>query len=161
MSPATILNRMEKNKGFSLIEVLVGIVMLSLAVMTMSGALRQLYQWKYKQAAYENLYETVDSLLDLVTGTLVLADVEAVDKGEGTLNGLGYSYRCQPLTVTSNYNYSDDPSQSGNNGFFRVALQECSLTLKGDQLDRSFTFYRTVYCCPSEERDNPQRKKPI
>ena len=144
------------NTGFSLVEILVGVVILSLSIMTLGAALRQAFYWQNKQKSYEHLYITASSIVNEVVSTQINEYPEESDSAKGTLNGISYEWTCKPFLAANNFEFSfDKPQQSGNNGYFRVVLQKCSLNLNKAGLGHKLEFYRTQYCCPLDVSDAP------
>lgn len=147
-------SKSDSQKGFTLVEILVGILILSLAIMTFSAALRQAYQWKLRQRSYERVYMAANSIIDELVSVETDKDVTGSQTGTGKMNGIEYTWRCRPFVSNKNFSFSsEDPTQSGNNGRFQVTLQKCTLALTGEDSKRMFTFFRTLFCCPEEDSD--------
>lgn len=149
-------NNIPESNGFSLVEILIGVVILSLAIMTLSAALRHAFHWQQKQYVYQNLYITASSLLNEMMSEQVNEAPEQESFTTGHLNDFEYKRNCKPFLVNRNSNFSiETPGKGSNNGFFTVVLQQCTLVLQGSGKKRQFVFYRTQYCCPLDAEDAP------
>ncbi|MBL4902433.1 prepilin-type N-terminal cleavage/methylation domain-containing protein [Desulfocapsa sp. AH-315-G09] len=143
-------------EGFSLVEILIGVVVLSIAIMTLAAALRQAFQWQFRQGMYEEILITGSSIINEIVSDQIEKDVEQSQTEGGTLNGFSYTWTCNPFLADNNYEFSqDNPLNSGNTGFFRVVLQHCTLNISKNRMSREFEFYRTQYCCPINVNDVP------
>lgn len=138
--------------GFTLVEILVGILILSLAIMTFSAALRQAYHWQWRQRSYERMYMTANSIIDELMSIETDRNLSESHSGSGNMNGIDYTWRCRSFISSKNFSFSsENPSLSGTTGRFQITLQKCSLSLTSAGSKRKFSFSRTLYCCPEKD----------
>lgn len=136
-----------QSKGFTLIEILVGMLVISLAIMCFSAALRQVFLWQHKQKKYEDVYITAQSLINKIVSVDHSENSRTDQIEEGKINGLDYSLKCTPIQTKKNYLFSAEIGSSGNSGYYDVTLQQCTLALNSQELGKEFSFYRTQFCC--------------
>ena len=123
--------------GFTLIEVLIATVILVIAIVTASAALKQFTITRERLKSYEHLYTTALSVKDLILNDKLSNGLEK----SGTLNGLDYRYECSLQQSAKNYVYGEDEASSGNWGAYTILLYKVTLTLSG----KTFEIYKTDY----------------
>ena len=128
---------MHSNKGFTLIEVLVAMLILFLSIVTVTLAYRQYEHLKLKQQQYERIYITALSLINKIQEE----KISNFKKGNGIMNGIRYSVNVIKVASNRNYLYNPNPSLSGNNGHFTLSLYKITINLDG----KKFILYKTEY----------------
>lgn len=74
--------------GFTLVEVLIATAILSVSIVTLSGAFKQLSVYRNKMTHYENVYLSTLSLRDRIVTEWPSPTLPS----HGTINGLSYDY---------------------------------------------------------------------
>jgi len=120
-----------KNRGFTLIEVLVSTVILAVAVISVSAAFKQFAEYRMKAEKYKNLYMTVLSLKDMIESK----PLKNRQYGDGKINGLRYNYRVS--LVSKGRSLTIEGEQSS----FEIYLYRIDLSVEG----RTYSFYKTLY----------------
>ncbi len=127
---------MKKNSGFTLIEVLLSLIILTVAIVTINIAFKQFTTYKIKFDKYKKIYRTTLSIKDMIETK------ELVDglKEYGELNGLHYQYSVK--LVNKNRNFEEGEASIGSNiGDFEIYLFKITLLVEG----RKYEFYETRY----------------
>ena len=124
-------------KAFTLVEVLIAVLILSISILSMTAAFKQFFSYKEKLNKYQNLYLTVLSLVDEISKT----NLEKKPIGRGEINGLRYSYEAKLVQKNRNFIYGETKEISGNRGNFELKLYKVTLHV-GNQ---TFNFYVTRY----------------
>ncbi len=139
------MSRRMNSKGFTLIEVLIGVVLLSLAVLAYSAALRQAYSWKNKQQSYEAIGLMSVALVERLTGSP--QNRNDILPQSGRYNNGDYSYRCEIVDSGRNHvmNMGMESQGGGDEGKYRVLLEECTLTVEYGEYLKKIIFYRTGF----------------
>lgn len=136
----------KNNLGFTLIEVLVGVLILSLAILAMTAGLRQAYSWKVKQEAYEIISISTTSLVKRILAYPEVKEENNVLPDNGTFNQVTYSYECSQVTKGNNTVMSADVNlKEASLGKYEMFLDICSLQVDYKKYNRKVDFYRTRY----------------
>ncbi len=128
---------MRSNRGFTLVEVLVAMLILFLSIVTVTLAYRQYERFKIKQQKYEKIYIIALSLINKIQKE----KIKNFQKENGTMNGIKYSIKVIKVASNRNYLYNPNPSLSGNNGYYTVSLYKITINLDG----KKFILYKTEY----------------
>jgi type II secretory pathway pseudopilin PulG len=123
--------------GFTLIEVLIATLIMVMAIVTVTAAVRQFIAQREKLRHYEQVYTAVLSLHDRIMNENFAGNSHKT----GTLNGLDYTYDAKLMASANNYVVGVEPGLSGNKGIFTVMAYKINLELGG----RTFEFYKTQY----------------
>jgi len=125
------------NSGFTLIEVLVAMLLLTMAILTVNAAFKQFVDYQDKMARYEKIYTTVLSLRDQ------LSTVPLVPGGEksGTLNGLDFQYTVTQVDRRENFNARQAFQQEETIDGFELDLFRIVLIADG----HTFDFFQTRF----------------
>jgi len=86
---------MMSNKGFTLIEMLVAIWIISMVIVLMSFALKQFFMYKEKLEKYKHMYITTISLVDKLMAEPLLKK----RLYKGSINQINYKYEVIILTI--------------------------------------------------------------
>ncbi len=124
-------------RGFTLVEVLVAVLILATVIASLNAAFKQYVTYRAKLNGYENLYLSVLSLKD----SLVQQQLRDQAQGRGTLNGLAYRYQITRQLEAKNYVLGMTEQESGNNGTHELSLYKINLEIA----EKSFAFYHTAY----------------
>ncbi|HIE59667.1 MAG TPA: prepilin-type N-terminal cleavage/methylation domain-containing protein [Hydrogenothermaceae bacterium] len=89
---------MMSNKAFSLIEVLIATLILSVSIMVISATLKQFFVYKNKLNKYQLIYTTTMSLIDKIS----LENLLKNPSSQGKLNGLKYKYKATIIERKTN-----------------------------------------------------------
>ena len=125
------------NRGFTLVEILVAMLILFLSIVTVALAYRQYECFKLKQQKYERIYITALSLINKIKEE----KINNFQRENGTINGIRYSINVIKVASNRNFLYNPNPSLSGNNGHFMVSLYKITINLDG----KKFILYKTEY----------------
>lgn len=135
-------------QGFTLIEILVGVLILSLAISAFSAALSHSYRWQNRQRDYEILSVTGASIVNSLVASPRREPQENRTSGRGELNEVGYSWRC--ATVLSAFNVIQTGGLEAGGvgrtlGNYRTFLEECTIELRWQGATETLQFYRSRY----------------
>jgi len=125
------------DNGFTLIEVLVAMLLLTMAILTVNAAFKQFVDYQDKMTRYEKIYTTVLSLRDQ------LSTVPLVPGGEkrGTVNGLDYQYKVTQVDRRKNFNPRQIFEQDAAGIGFELSLFKIVLVADG----HTFEFFQTRF----------------
>ena len=124
-----------RNYGFSLIEVLVATILLTMSILVSTIAYKQYISAFEKQKKIERIYITALSLLNMVKKS----NITPFYKKSGRLNGFAYKITAKRVVAKRNYEYFS--IHPGNKGRFLVSLYKINLLIG----DREFVFFKTQY----------------
>jgi type II secretory pathway pseudopilin PulG len=131
-------NSSEMNrKAFTLVEVLIATLILSISILSISAALKQFFLYKEKLTKYQNLYFTTLSLIDRISAE----NLTRKPTGEGYINGLHFHYVAEIVSKNRNFMYGETEKTSGNKGNFEILLYKVKLYIG----NKMFNFYVTQY----------------
>jgi len=127
---------MKKNKGFTLIEVLLSLIILTVAIVSVNAAFKQFVNYKQKLEKYKKIYRTTLAIKDYIESKELVDGVTEY----GELNGMKYSYSVK--LVSKNRNFEEgEASRGGNTGDYELYLFKVTLDVEG----RIYQFYETRY----------------
>ncbi len=125
------------NRGFTLIEVLLSLIILTVAVVSINAAFKQFTVYKSRFNKYKNIYMTTLSIKDLIESKKLSNNMT----GSGKLNGLKYKYRVS-LVAKGNTVSTDEESQGSiGKGNFELYLYKIDLQVE----NKKYSFYKTEY----------------
>jgi len=127
---------MEK-RGFSLLEILIALVILSSAVAAGAAAYHQYLRVREKQRGYEMVYEAILSL----KAKLKAEGLDRDGVQEGFYGEVPYTIRSKKVCEMRNYVHDIEGGKVGNKGPFIVSLHRVEITLAG----KTFHFFVTSY----------------
>ncbi len=125
------------NKGFTLIEVLLSLIILTVAITSINIAFKQFTTYKQRVDKYKNIYLTTLSIKDMIESKN-LSDGLA---GSGELNGLKYSYTVKLIDKGANITGYSEETKTIEEGSFEVYLYKINLKVE----NREYSFYKTQY----------------
>jgi len=128
---------MMSRKAFTLVEVLIATLILSVSILSMSAAFKQFFSYREKFNKYQTLYITTLSLVDKIS----TESLEKRPAGEGKINGLNYRYEASLVLRNRNFVYGESEQISGNKGNFEIQLYRVTLYVE----NKVFNFYVTRY----------------
>lgn len=130
----------KNNSGFTLIEVLLSLIILTVAIVTINAAFKQFVEYKAKMEKYKNIYLTTLSIKDMIeTKELSNGLSEA-----GELNGLKYKYSVKLVAKGKNTVSSEDIESRGKTaegGSFEIFLYKITLEVE----NRKYEFFKLQY----------------
>ncbi len=130
----------KNNSGFTLIEVLLSLIILTVAIVTINAAFKQFVEYKAKMEKYKNIYLTTLSIKDMIeTKELSNGLSEA-----GELNGLKYKYSVKLVAKGKNTVSSEDVESRGKTaegGSFEIFLYKITLEVE----NRKYEFFKLQY----------------
>ena len=127
---------MKKNKGFTLIEVLLSLIILTVAIVSVNAAFKQFVTYKEKFNKYKRIYRTTLSIKDMIDNKELVDG----DTYYGELNGMKYEYTVH--LVRKNRNFEEgEVSRGGNTGDFEIYLFRVDLDVEG----KKYSFYETKF----------------
>jgi prepilin-type N-terminal cleavage/methylation domain-containing protein len=130
----------KNNSGFTLIEVLLSLIILTVAIVTINAAFKQFVEYKAKMEKYKNIYLTTLSIKDMIeTKELSNGLSEA-----GELNGLKYKYSVKLVAKGKNTVSSEDVESKGKTaegGSFEIFLYKITLEVE----NRKYEFFKLQY----------------
>ena len=124
------------NKGFTLIEVLVSVVILFLAILMVNAAFKEYVSSKNKLKKYELIYISTLSLVNKLENE----GLRDFSFKKGKINGLDYFVQVKKLLSLRNYTYGFG-EMDNKKGNFLVTLYELKIKIAG----HSFVLYKTRY----------------
>ena len=125
------------NSGFTLIEVLVAMLLLTMAILTVNAAFKQFVDYQDKMTRYEKIYTTVLSLRN----QLSVASLASGEETSGTLNGLDYKYTVTLVDQRENFNARQVFEQKEAVGGFELNLFDIVLVADG----HTFEFFQARF----------------
>ena len=120
-----------------MIEVLIATLIMVMAIVTVTAAVRQFTLQREKLSHYEHLYASVLSLRDRIMNDTLRDNLQ----NNGSLNSLEYSYRCKLVESANNYVFGEMPELSGNKGSYKIMLFRVNLSVGG----KEFEFFKSQY----------------
>lgn len=124
------------NKGFTLIEVLLSLLILVVAIVSINASFKQFVMYKSKMDKYKNLYMTTLSIKDKILSQKLTDNLA----GSGELNGIRYSYKVS--LAAKGYNIESDTETSTiGKGKFEIYLYKIDLKVG----NKNYTLYKTQY----------------
>jgi prepilin-type N-terminal cleavage/methylation domain-containing protein len=132
--------RLRKN-GFTLIEVLIAMVLLSSAIVVMYSAYKQYIERTTSLRKTEQTYLTALSLKDYIS-TIDLFDAKELS---GTLNGIPYTAVIRIAEEKNSLIFTEQTMSYVNLGQFAVTLFQVDLTTGNIPQTFYFTRYRKLY----------------
>jgi len=127
---------MMSNKGFTLIEMLVAIWIISMVIVLMSFALKQFFMYKEKLEKYKHMYITTISLVDKLMAEPLLKK----RLYKGSINQINYKYEVKIIEKKRNFLEIDEFGKKLT-GKFDIFLLKIILTIDG----KKYEFYKTEY----------------
>ena len=124
-------------RGFTLIEVLVAVLILATVISSLNAAFKQYVNYRAKITSYETLYLSVLSLKDYLSRLSFIDQ----DHGSGAINGLEYRYQIVQQSKTQNYVTGMTEGETGNQGAYEIALYKITVVIA----EKSFVFFQTQY----------------
>ncbi len=124
------------NKGFTLIEVLLSLIILVVAIVSINAAFKQFVMYKSKMDKYKNIYMTTLSIKDMILSKKLSENTA----GSGELNGIKYSYKVSLLAKGFNVE-SDTESSSIGKGNYEIFLYKIDLKVGS----RNYVLYKTQF----------------
>ncbi len=132
--------------GFTLIEILIGVMLLSLAILTFSATLSQTYRWQIKQENYELINITANTLINTIVSAPEKSTSDDLESERGELNNIQYQWQCSPVLTGRNSEISSDVgSLQENTGKYNVFLERCILRLEMKLYKKKLQFFRSRY----------------
>jgi len=128
-------------RGFTLVEVIVALVVLSSAIISFGAAFNMYTKAQFKHEHYQDVYITAVSLKNAIETKSLLDEPQ----GDGQLNGFQYFFKSEKIKSAQNYVHPMDPAPGGNIGPFEIVLYKVNLKLRKQQWNREFSFYVTQY----------------
>ncbi len=130
---------MKKNKGFTLIEVLLSLIILTVAIVSVNAAFKQFVEYKSKMEKYKNIYMTTLSIKDMIESK----ELKNGYTETGELNGLKYKYSVELIASKRNVTSSEDieNQEQLEEGSFEVYLYKITLHID----NKKYEFYKTQY----------------
>ena len=125
------------DRGFTLIEVLVAMLLLSMAILTVNAAFKQFVDYQDKMTRYEKIYTTVLSLRDQLS-TIPLVPGE---EKQGTVNGLDYQYKVTQIDRRRNFKVGELSQKDSAVAYFELNLFKIVLVTDG----HTFEFLQTRF----------------
>ncbi len=127
-----------KSKAFTMIEILIATSILFISTITLVVAYKQFIKYRDQLEKYENFYESVRSLVDLLLWKSLLKNPQ----GSGVWNGLHYSYKTEIVKEERNFRPSTiETTDIYSKGQYYIYLIKVTLTVAGQK----FSFYKTEY----------------
>jgi len=123
------------NKGFTLIEVLVSVVILFLSILSVSFTFKEYIYYKNRQQKNEDLYISVISLVNKLEGE----DLNKIVFKEGKINSFHYVLKIDKIDSARKWSYGF--GSSGNKGKFLISLYKIVIEIGG----KKFTLYKTRF----------------
>ncbi len=124
------------NKGFTLIEVLLSLIILVVAVVSINAAFKQFVMYRSKMEKYKNIYMTTLSIKDMILSKKLSENTA----GSGELNGIKYSYKVSLLAKGFNVE-SDTESSSIGKGNYEIFLYKIDLKVG----NKNYILYKTQF----------------
>ncbi len=124
------------NKGFTLIEVLLSLIILVVAIVSINAAFKQFVMYKSKMDKYKNIYMTTLSIKDMIISKKLTENTA----GSGELNGIKYSYKVS-LAAKGFTVESDTETSSIGKGNFELYLYKIDLKVG----NKKYTLYKTQF----------------
>lgn len=129
-----VLSRHTDN-GFTLIEVLIAMLFLTMATLTVNAAFKQFVGYQDKMSHYEKIYTTVLTLRD----QLSLAPLVPGQERGGILNDLEYQYTVKQIDQRDRFKTGLDSEQENTVGGSGLSLFKIILVADG----HTFEFLQT------------------
>jgi len=123
--------------GFTLIEVLVAMLLLTIAVLTVNAAFKQFVGYQDKMSHYEKIYTTVLSLRDELSTVPLVSGEEK----RGEMNGLDYQYKVTLIDRRKNFDPRQLFEQEEVANSFELSLFKIALVAGG----HNFEFLQTRF----------------
>lgn len=127
--------------GFTLIEVLVGLLVLVGGIVSISSAMKAYTDARQRQDLYQEFYMTGLSLMS----RLRAMDLEDNLQGTGRINDFEYHYKARQIASAKNFVWDALSGTGGNTGSFALRLLAVEVVLDRRNFSRSFQFYVARY----------------
>ena len=128
---------MHSNRGFSLIELLIALIIITSAIITLNSIYKQYSSLRQKQSKYELIYISVLSLKD----KLESIDLSRTFILNGTINGLKYTAKVKRVAQRRSFTFDFKKDIWGNFGKFSMTMYKITINMVGKQ----FEFYETQF----------------
>jgi prepilin-type N-terminal cleavage/methylation domain-containing protein len=134
-------------KGFTLLEVLVAIVIVSSTIIAVFQIFSLGFETLSKLHMYENMYLSLTNLLEDING---INDFETNKEKRGTAGGFTYEWHASPASPAQRITMVGGEYGPYDIILYKILLRVYFSSKSGSNNDREFTFYKTGWHLPQK-----------